>query len=181
VQRILEAMTGAPAFVRNGRLDILAANRLGYALYSIYASPGRPANTARFAFLDPRSKDFYLDWDQVANEVVAILRSEAGRDPYDRGLSDLVGELSTQDETFRTKWAAHNVQFHHTGVKRLHHPVVGDLELSYEAMELSADTGLTMFAYSAEPGSRSDEGLNLLASWAATLDQEETARATEPG
>ncbi len=181
VQRILDAMTGAPAFVRNGRLDILAANRLGYALYSIYASPGRPANTARFAFLDPRSKDFYLDWDQVANEVVAILRSEAGRDPYDRGLSDLVGELSTQDETFRTKWAAHNVQFHHTGVKRLHHPVVGDLELSYEAMELSADTGLTMFAYSTEPGSRSDEGLNLLASWAATLDQEETARATEPG
>jgi hypothetical protein len=96
VQRILDAMTGAPAFVRNRRLDILAANELGYALYSPYVSPGRPANTARFAFLDPRSQDFYEDWDRVANEVVAILRSEAGRDPYDRALSDLVGELSTQ-------------------------------------------------------------------------------------
>jgi len=179
VQRILDAMTGAPAFVRNGRLDILAANQLGYALYSVYASPGRPSNTARFVFLDPRARDFYSDWDLVSDEVVAILRSEAGRDPYDRGLSDLVGELSTQDETFRTKWAAHNVRFHDTGVKRMHHPVVGDLELSYETMELSGDTGLTMFAFTAEPGSKSEQALNLLASWAATLDQPETAHATD--
>jgi MmyB-like transcription regulator ligand binding domain len=109
--------------------------------------------TARFVFLDPRAERFYLDWDRVAAEVVALLRSEAGRDPYDRALSDLVGELSTQSEAFRTKWAAHNVRFHDTGIKRMHHPVVGDLELTYEAMELSADTGLTMFAYTAESGS----------------------------
>jgi transcriptional regulator with XRE-family HTH domain len=179
VQRILDAMTGAPAFVRNGRLDILAANQLGYALYSVYASPGRPSNTARFVFLDPRARDFYSDWDVVANEVVAILRSEAGRDPYDRGLSDLVGELSTQDETFRTKWAAHNVRFHDTGVKRMQHPVVGDLELSYESMELSGDTGLTMFAFTADPGSKFEEALNLLASWTATLDQPDTAHASD--
>jgi transcriptional regulator with XRE-family HTH domain len=178
VQRILDAMTGAPAFVRNGRLDILAANQLGYALYATYVSPGRPANTARFVFLDPRAEDFYFDWDHVANEVVAILRSEAGRDPHDRGLSDLVGELSMQSEAFRTKWAAHNVRFHDTGVKRLHHPVVGDLELTYEAMELSADTGLTMFAYTAEPGSKSEQALDLLASWAATAEQAEPAHAT---
>jgi transcriptional regulator with XRE-family HTH domain len=181
VQRILDTMTGAPAFVRNGRLDILAANRLGYALYSLYASPGRPANTARFAFLDPRALDFYLDWDRVTDEVVAILRSEAGRDPYERGLTDLVGELSTQSESFRTKWAAHNVRFHDTGVKRLHHPLVGDLELTYEAMELSADAGLTMFAYTAEPGSKSAEALNLLASWAATPDQAESLHAAGGG
>ncbi len=155
VQRILDAITQAPAFVRNGRLDILAANQLGYALYSTYLTPGRPANTARFVFLDSRSEDFYDDWDHVANEVVAILRSEAGRDPYDRELSNLIGELSTQSETFRTKWAAHNVRFHDTGTKRLRHPIVGDLELTYEAMALSADTGLTMFAYTAEPGTKS--------------------------
>jgi transcriptional regulator with XRE-family HTH domain len=178
VQRILDSMTAAPAFVRNGRLDLLAANQLGYALYA-HVVPGQPANTARFVFLDPRSEDFYSDWDHVANEVVAILRSEAGRDPYDRGLTDLVGELSTQSETFRSKWAAHNVRFHDTGVKRLHHPVVGDLELTYESMELSADSGLAMFAYTAEPGSQSEEALNLLASWAATLDEAQTARATE--
>jgi transcriptional regulator with XRE-family HTH domain len=180
VQRMLDAMTGAPAFVRNGRLDILAANRLGHALYSeMYAGPIRPANTARFVFLDPRATSFYVDWERVANEVVAILRSEAGRDPYDRGLSDLVGELSTQSETFRTRWAAHNVRFHDTGDKRLHHPVVGDLSLTFETMELLADAGLTMFAYTAEPGSKSEEAVNLLASWAATLDQAETAHATD--
>jgi hypothetical protein len=179
VQRILDAMTGAPAFVRNGRLDVLAANQLGYALYSVFTSPAEPSNTARFVFLDPRAKDFYSDWDLVANEVVAILRSEAGRDPYDRALSDLVGELSTQDEAFRTKWAAHNVRFHDTGVKRIHHPVVGDLELGYESMELSGDTGLTLFAFTAEPGSNSEQALNLLASWSATLDQVETAHATD--
>ena len=166
-------MPGAPAFVRNGRLDLLAANQLGYALYSMEVSSGRPANGARFVFLDPRAEGFYLDWDRVANEVVAMLRSEAGRDPYDRALSDLVGELSTQSEAFRTKWAAHNVRFHDTGIKLLHHPVVGDLELTYEAMDLSADTGLTMFAFTAESGSKSEQALNLLASWSATSDQPE--------
>jgi transcriptional regulator with XRE-family HTH domain len=180
VQRMLDAITGAPAFVRNGRLDILAANQLGQAFYSeMFATQAQPANTARFVFLDPRSTEFYADWDHVANEIVAILRSEAGRDPHDRGLSDLVGELSTQSETFRKRWAAHNVRFHDTGDKEVHHPVVGDLSLTYETMELSADQGLVMFVYTAEPGSKSEEGLNLLASWAATLDQPETAAAAD--
>jgi len=177
VQRMLDAMTGAPAFVRNRRLDILAANQPGYALYSeLYVDPHRPANTARFAFLDPeRAANFFIDWERAADDAVAILRFEAGRDPYDRGLSDLVGELSTQSETFRTRWAAHNVRLHDTGVKHLHHPVVGDLSLTYERMELLADAGLTMYVYTAEPGSKSEEALNLLASWTATLDQTEPA------
>ena len=125
------------------------------------------------------AQDFYFDWDQVANEVGAILRSEAGRDAFDRAFSDLVGELSTQSEAFRTKWAAHNVRFRDTGVKRLHPPVVGDLELTYEAMDLSAETGLTMFAYTAEPGSKSEQTLNLLGSWSATTDQPELTRTTD--
>jgi len=171
---MLDAMTAAPAFVRNRRLDILAANRLGYALYSeLYVDPTRPANTARFVFLDPqRAANFFVDWERAADDAVAILRFEAGRDPYDRGLSDLVGELSTQSETFRTRWAAHNVRLHDTGAKHLHHPIVGDLNLTYERMELLADAGLTMYVYTAEPGSKSEEALNLLASWTATLDQE---------
>ena len=174
VQRVLDAMTAAPAFVRNGRMDILAANRLGHAFYSQhFDSPHQPANSARFIFLDPRAIDFYVDWEQVATDAVAILRSEAGRDPYDRGLSDLVGELSTRSETFRTRWAAHNVRFHDTGFKRFHHPVVGHLELTFETMQLAADEGLLMFVYSAEVGSKSEEALNLLASWTATLDQSE--------
>ncbi len=180
VQRILDAVTAAPAFVRNGRMDLLAANRLGRAFYSQhFDSPHGPANSARFIFLDPRATDFYVDWEQVATDAVAILRSEAGRDPYDRGLSDLVGELSTRSETFRTRWAAHNVRFHDTGFKRFHHPVVGDLSLTFETMALAADPGLMMFVYTAEVGSKSEEALNLLASWAATLDQAEPANLTE--
>jgi transcriptional regulator with XRE-family HTH domain len=175
VQHMLDAMAGVPAFVRNGRLDILGANRLGRALYSAhFDSPAQPPNTARFVFLDDRAVTFYTDWDRVAHDVVAILRAEAGRDPYDRELSDLIGELSTRCELFRTLWAAHNVRTHDTGVKRFHHPLVGELTVSFEAMELVADPGLTMFVYSAEPGSKSAQALNLLASWTATPDEETT-------
>ena len=122
---------------------------------------------------------FFVEWDRVANDVVAALRSEAGRDPYDRGLSDLVGELSTQSEEFRTRWAKHDVRYHDTGVKRLHHPVVGQLELTFEVMTLMADPELTMFAFTAEPGSKSEEALNLLASWTATLDEAESTNVTD--
>jgi len=178
VARMLDAITSAPAFVRNGRMDILAANSLGRALYSQhFDSPHGPPNSARFIFLDPRAAGFYADWEQVATDAVAVLRHEAGTDPYDRDLSDLVGELSTRSETFRTRWAAHNVRYHDSGAKRFHHPVVGDLELTYENMELVADPGLTMFVYTAEAGSRSAAALSLLASWAATLDEEEDTDA----
>ena len=125
-------------------MDVLATNQLGRALYSeLFASaePGRPANNARFVFLDSRSRDFYPEWEQGANDLVAILRGTRRRDPRDRRLMELIGELSTRSEEFRTKWANHNVRFHRTGVKHLHHPVVGDLELAYEAMELPADPG----------------------------------------
>jgi transcriptional regulator with XRE-family HTH domain len=179
VQRMLDAMTGAPAVVQNGRLDILGANQLGRALYSeMYVDPVRPANHARFVFLDPRARGFYPDWDSVANIIVASLRSEAGHDPYDRDLSDLVGELSTRCDEFRTRWAAHNVRIHRTGVKRVHHPVVGDLDLTFEMLQLAADPGLSLLTYSAEPGTPSAEALNLLGSWAATLEQEQRARVS---
>ena len=181
VQWTLDAITGAAAFVSNERLDILAANQLGLALYSeLYDGPVRPVNTARFAFLDPRAETAYGDWDRIATETVAILRSAAGRDPYNRDLSDLVGELATQSEAFRTRWASHNVRFHNTGVKQFHHPVVGDLTLTFNRLDLAADPGLTLFTYTAEPGSRSEDALKLLGSWAATIDPAEPARATDP-
>src|SRR4249919_3477711 len=179
VQRILDAISDAPAYVRNGRRDVLAANRLGYALYSeMYVDPARPVNVARFVFLNPRARTFFLDWERAANDTVAILRIEAGRTPYDRGLSDLVGELALRSEEFRTRWAAHNVRFHRTGLKDIHHPVVGDLHLMFEAMDLTADAGQSLVVYVAEPASTSQDGLNLLASWAATLDQTQLAVAT---
>ncbi|MFI5912121.1 helix-turn-helix transcriptional regulator [Dactylosporangium sp. NPDC051541] len=169
IQQLIDAMTDAPTFVRNGRLDVLAANPLGFALYSpAFATPQRPPNLARFCFLDPAAGDFYPNWDDAANTTVALLRTEAGRDPYDKALTDLVGELVTRSEDFRTRWAAHNVRLHQTGVKHFHHPVVGRLSLSFEAMPLPADPGLTMTAYHAEPGSPTHDSLRLLASWAKT-------------
>ena len=150
---------------------------LGHALYaSILAGQQLPVNLVRFLFLDPRASDFYVDWDRTANDAVAILRGEAGRNPYDRRLSDLVGELSTRSEEFRGRWAAHNVRLHRTGPKQLHHPVAGDLELTYEALELPADPGLRMITYTAEPGSASQEALDFLASWAATRDRRRRPR-----
>ncbi|MGA2928346.1 MAG: transcriptional regulator [Solirubrobacteraceae bacterium] len=180
VQWTLDAITGAAAFVSNDRLDILADNQLGHALYSeLYDAPARPVNTARFVFLDPRAQASYPDWDRVATETVAILRSAAGRDPCDRELSDLVGELATQSNAFRTRWATHNVRFHDTGIKHFNHPVVGELSLSFNRLDLAADPGLTLFTYVAEPGSRSEDALKLLGSWAATIDPAEPARAAE--
>jgi len=176
VQRLLDAMTDAPAWVRNSRHDFLAANRLGYALYAdMFSDPVRPANSARFVFLNERSKSFYPNWERTADDIVAMLRSEAGSNPFDRDLTDLIGELSTRSETFRTRWAAHNVRFHRVGVKQVHHAIVGDLEMTYEAMELTSDPGLTFLAYTAEPNTPSADGLKLLASWAATLEISDAA------
>jgi transcriptional regulator with XRE-family HTH domain len=168
VQRILDSIT-APAYIRNGRLDLLAANPLGYALYApVFEDPTGTPNMARFLFLNPRASDFFCDWEKIANDAVAILRAEAGRDPYDRTLSQLIGELSTRSDEFRVRWAAHNVKFHRTGAKTLHHPVVGDVTLDYEALELPGDTGQRILIYSAEPASPSQQSLDLLASWATT-------------
>ena len=176
IQHVLDGLTGAAAFVHNARLDNLAANELGYALYSDMFSRAAgtgPVNSARYVFLDASARDFYADWERAASDVVAVLRSAAGRDPYDRDLSDLVGELSTQSDEFRTRWAAHNVRFHDTGVKELHHQTVGDLTLTYDRMEIAADAGQFLTIWTAEPGSRSAEALTLLASWAATPQQPE--------
>jgi transcriptional regulator with XRE-family HTH domain len=179
VQRILDSIT-APATVSNMRGDYLAANQLGRALYApLFDSREQPPNSARFTFLDPVAQSFFIDWEKAAKDLVANLRSQAGRNPYDRTLSDLVGELSTRSDAFRTWWAAHNVRYHQTGTKRLHHPVVGDLELSYEVMELPADTELRLAIFTAEPGSRSEQALNLLASWAATPDELPVERSAD--
>ena len=178
VQRLLDAMTMAPVYVRNGRMDVLAANRLGRALFApLFGSPAKPTNMARFIFLDPAAPAFYQEWDRLASDTVALLRAEAGRNPTDRGLSDLIGELSTRSDVFRVRWADHNVRQHRSGIKHFHHPVVGDISLAYESLELVADPGLVLNGYSAEPGTASEDALNLLASWAATTDQEQQARS----
>ncbi|MEU5144648.1 helix-turn-helix transcriptional regulator [Streptomyces sp. NPDC021139] len=169
LQWVLDAVTAGPAFVRNGRMDILATNQLARAFYDdVYVTVGNQTNLARFQFLDPASRRFYPDWDLAADIAVAILRTEAGRNPHDKDLHDLVGELSTRSDDFRTRWGAHNVRHHGTGTKRFHHHTVGDLTLAYEGLEMAAEPGLTLTIYTAEPGSPSEQGLRLLSSWAAT-------------
>ncbi len=181
VQWMLDSMTGSAAFVANGRLDILATNTLGRALHApMFDDPRRPANFARFQFLDPRARDYYQDWDAAANVTVALLRTEAGRDPHDKDLRELVGELSTVSEEFRTRWAAHNVRTHHSGAKQFRHPAVGALELIYHTVDLPTPTHgkLALTMYTAEPGTPSEDALKLLASWAATDATPTPARPT---
>ncbi|NTW38364.1 MAG: helix-turn-helix domain-containing protein [Cellulomonadaceae bacterium] len=172
VQRILDTQS-SPAWVVNGRGDIVATNQLGRALHApLFDDPARPVNFARSRFLNPMAADFFRDWDAAARDTVAVLRAEAAKHPYDRALTDLIGELSTRSQEFRTLWAAHDVRLHQTGIKRLHHPVVGDLDLNYERLDLPADPGLSLFVYTAASGSASQEALDLLASWAATVGYE---------
>ena len=172
IQQILDAITEAPAWVRNARHDMLAANRLARALYApVLADPRRPANNARFIYLDPAAHEFFADWERAADDTAAMLRSEAGSNPHDKQLIELIGELSTRSEEFRSRWAAHNVRFHRTGHKRIRHPVVGTLDLDFEAMEFPAHPGLTQLAYTAAAGTPTADSLRMLASWAATAEQ----------
>ncbi len=176
VRRVLDAITDAPAWVRNGRHDIVAMNRLARALYApVLADPRRPANTTRFVYLDPAAHDFFVDWEQIANDAAGMLRLEAGRAPHDQALIELVGELSTRSELFRQRWASHDVRFHRSGRKRLRHPVVGQLDLDYQSMELPSEPGLVLNVYTAPEGSPAADGLALLASWAATQDVADAA------
>jgi transcriptional regulator with XRE-family HTH domain len=159
-----------PAFVLGRRMDLLATNRMCRALLADFdAMPVGERNHARWVFLDPRARALYADWDTVARENVAILRMDAGRHPDDDRLSALVGELSVKSAEFARWWADHDVLVRGHGTKRYRHPIVGDVEIRYEALQL-ADEDQTLFVYSVEPGSASEQALALLDSWSATPD-----------
>lgn len=169
MRQTIDAMSTVPVYVQNGRLDAIATNTLGGAVFSEMLDHARPpANAARFIFLDARAQTFYPDWEGQTRQIVALLRAEAGRSPYDRQLSDLIGELSTRSDLFRKLWGAHDVRQHRTGLKTVHHPAVGDLELTFQAMDLASDRGLQMIVFSAEPGSATHERLQLLANLTET-------------
>ncbi|RNG37286.1 helix-turn-helix transcriptional regulator [Streptomyces botrytidirepellens] len=183
VLRVLHSMTDSPAFIRNGRLDILATNTLGRALYApLFPDPSaQTANIARSQFLLPGGRDFFPHWEESVNTTVALLRTEAGRAPHDSELTGLIGELVTRSEEFRTAWAKHNVRLHHTGRKSFRHPAIGVITLDFDAMELPAQPGLTLTAYSAAPGTPDHDTLRLLAAWAATEADEPTERPASRG
>ena len=179
IRQVLDAITDAPAWVRNGRHDILAMNPLARALYApVLADPRRPANTTRFVYLYPEAaRELFVDFDQVAKDAAAMLRLEAGRSPHDHELIQLVGELSTRSELFRQRWASQDVRYHRSGRKRLRHPIVGQLDLDYEALELPSEPGLVLNIYTAAVGTPASDALKILASWVADQDQLATERA----
>lgn len=169
MQLILDALDMAPAYVRNGRLDVLGSNALARALFPhVFDGTGALPNLARAQFLDERSDSFFIEREKMANDCVAILRAEAGRNPFDKPLTDLIGELCTRSDDFRQRWARHDVRQHRTGIKRFRHPVVGELELGYEVLELAGEPDLHMLVYTAVAGSHAHDSLRLLASLAAT-------------
>jgi transcriptional regulator with XRE-family HTH domain len=179
LQWVLDSVSAGPAFVRNGRMDLLATNLLARALYDeVFTVPGQGANLARHTFLDDRAYDFYPHWNQIADDTVAMLRTEAGRNPHDAGLHDLIGELSVRSEEFLTRWAAGNVRHHGSGCKSFNHPAVGEMCLAYEGMTMESDAGLTMTIYTPQPGSRSAQRMQILASWAASRYQQHESSFT---
>lgn len=180
-QALMDAMVTAPAVVQNGHLDLLGANALGRALYGgvFERAHGQP-NLARFVFLDDRADEMFPAWEHTADVVVALLRVEAARAPYSRAVTGLIGELATRSREFRTRWAAHDVRAHRRGTKEFRHPVVGDLTLHFEALEIAGAGGLTLMGFTAEPGSPSHEALRLPASWTATEQGSAGTRSTEP-
>lgn len=182
LQQVLDAITDAPALVGNGRFDVLAMNQLARALYSpVLADTRRPANIARFVYLNPEAaRVFFVDYDQIAHDAAAKLRMQAGRNPHDEELITLVGELSTRSELFRQRWASQDVRLRRAGSKRLHHPAVGQLNLDVESMELPAEPGLHLNVYTAPAGTAAADGLALLASWAASQEKLATEAIRPP-
>ncbi|GAA1457052.1 helix-turn-helix transcriptional regulator [Williamsia maris] len=180
LQQVLDAVSDAPAWIRNGRHDILAMNDLARALYSpVLDDPRRPANTTRFIYLHPEAaRDFFVDYDQITRDAAAMLRLEAGKNPHDKALIELVGELSTQSDLFRTHWASQDVRFHRSGRKRLNHPVVGHLDLDFEAMELPSEPGLQLNIYTAAAGTPTADAIAMLASWVASQERIPTERTS---
>ena len=169
LQHVLDAMATVPAFVNNGRLDLVGTNALARAFYTeVLDSPSGQPNFARYCFLDPRARDFYADWERAADTTASMLRTEAGRDPHSKALIDLVGELATRSDDFRVRWARHDVHVHVMGTKGFRHQVVGPLQLAFDTVPLPGDPGLVLTVFTPEPGTGTDERLALLASWAAT-------------
>lgn len=180
IRDLVDGMTHVPAYVRNGRTDIVYANGLCLALYDGVLQRDEPFNLARFVFLDGRAHGFFIDWDEVADSTVAALRAEAGRNPLDKPLTDLVGELTTRSHPFATRWARHDVRLHGTATKRLHNSVIDDIELTGDALEITAD-GLTLIAYTAAAGTAAAEKLALLASWTLTQRPGVASAGPQPG
>ncbi len=157
VQRILDSMSTTPAIVLNPRLEVVGTNALGRALLPETGDLGRSL------FLDPRSRTFWREWDVVADDAVNRLRADAGRNPCDRSLARLVAELAENSPEFGPRWARHDVRVQTSGTRRIHHPIVGDLELPFESTPLASDPGLTLLMFTAESRSASEDALKLLA------------------
>ena len=164
VLRLLESWSAIPAFVLGRRMDVLAFNALAGMLHDGFATE---RNMVRLVFLDPAARDTFPDFDAVAQETVATLRAAAGADLDDPRLAELIGELSLKSDEFRRLWARHEVREKASGVKRMLHPMVGELVLGYETLRVNDAPEQLVVGYHAEPGSASERALALLGAMAA--------------
>jgi hypothetical protein len=166
LRTLLGTMDGVPAVLVGRRSDILAWNRMTAAVFGDWAElPAQERNWARLVFLHPEYRDLFVDWEEKANDVVSLLRMDAGSHPDDPRLSALVGELSVKSEEFRQLWATHDVKERCHGVQRLRHPLVGELDLRLASFHLADDHEQMLVTYHAEPNSPSAEAPRLLACW----------------
>jgi transcriptional regulator with XRE-family HTH domain len=181
LQRLLDSMPDVPAFVLGRRMDVLGWNRLAAALIADFDSLElKDRNIPRMVFLDPASRDFYPQWEAVADETVGYLRMYAGRYPDDPELAELVGELSIRSPEFREHWARHDVKDKTFGTKTQHHALVGDITVQYETLQPPGEPDQLLVTYTVEPGSTSEQNLRLLASWDAPARENSRFPADAP-
>ncbi|SDT45849.1 helix-turn-helix transcriptional regulator [Microlunatus soli] len=175
LRQVLDSMELAPAFVSDRDLTVVGGNTLWRLLFPEVAElPRRERSMARWTLLDPRARLVWNDWERVARDYVHGLRLAAAAQPRNQRIAALIGELMMRSAEFPAWWSEHRVQERSTGLKRLHHPVVGDLELQYEIFTSVADPGQSLVVYSAPAGSPSQERLRLLASWGTEPATERT-------
>jgi transcriptional regulator with XRE-family HTH domain len=164
ILQLIESWSQTPAYVHGRYLDVLAANPLATALAPYYA---QGENLVLAAFLDPRVRDMYGDWEHVTENTVAGLRALVGPDVDDPRLNELVGELSVRSDRFRQLWARHDVRPKRSGAAQIDHPLVGPLDLSHEKLPIPDTDRQTLVVFHATPGSVSAKALTLLATTAA--------------
>lgn len=173
-------MNDVPVLAMTRLGDVVASNSLGHALFpDLFPNGEAPMNHGRYMFLDERSRTFYPDWESTARDTVSAMRLLAEQDPSDRALMALAGELATRSPDFRKWWAGHSVRTHSSGSKQIHHPVVGDLTVGYEVLALPSTPGVSLLTYLTEPGSPSDDAMNVLRSWSAPDAVGRRTRMTE--
>lgn len=154
IARMLEALRPYPALVTNRIGDFVGWNAAGLRLLpGLSDLPVSQRNAARYGFLHPAARELFVNWEEQVTGLVTGLRQLSATEPAATDVSDLVAELAEASTDFRRLWDRYDIDLYVTGSQELRHPLVGELTIDYQVLEIQGEGGLTLMAYHAEPGS----------------------------